>query len=223
MKILIIEPHGDDALCSLSHVLADKNKEITLYTMGVSRSSEKLKEYYPNIKDYKYFELPEIHFSNVKHLLNTHVFNGIYKDAGPIECYAHYVDKMSKFMEYTDVVNPLRDILKEISYNKFHAVYIPVGLKHPYHYVLAKLAEIYAPEFKVIYYADKPYIQTRMMDQILEGWLYSKGFSKSNIHYVPTHGESVKDLLFKVYPTERGMLRFSSKVLLEDANVEIYY
>ena len=60
-KILVFEPHGDDALISCYHLLNNSKNEIVLVTFS-DRPSEGLKEYFPNIVSTVFLEIPDLHY-----------------------------------------------------------------------------------------------------------------------------------------------------------------
>lgn len=223
MRILFIEPHGDDLLCSASHLLTYGNK-IDIITLGHSRSSEKLKEYLPIIiETVTYKDLPEIDYSLYRRTgLTTHNINYRFK-LNPRSVYSFYKEKMDfEFLdseEFSMVRFKLAAVLHNLDYTPYDLVYIPVGLRHPYHYIVNYFGMNYIPKEKLRFYVDKPYYQSRYCQQVKVSFQLVNSLQESTY---PIDGNLVEKLLKEVYPTEVGMLRFSSEVLLEMEDIELY-
>lgn len=224
LKVLIIEPHGDDALLSAYKILSNKICDIDIITLS-GRSSEKLKgnQYLGTINNITYLDLEDIDY-DTRPKCNTHEYNKMYKEG--INVYEHYCTVLGK--EYGDEVwSQLVDVANKISENiedihDYDIVLIPAGLNHPYHYFIYKAMRLITDKEEIpniIYYAEKPYISNRYVRQMLDGLIKSENLSRYEVSM--TEGDTAfKSQTFReVYPTEVNMLRFSSECLLKDNDV----
>lgn len=218
-KILIFEPHGDDALISCYHVLKDPENEITIITFS-DRSSSKLCEYFSNISETHYLDIPDLHYK-YHPTYNTHEVNRKYKNDEDL--YTDYVSMMNELIrnipEYSDASQ------KALSYyplfKSFIAnvdlVYIPYGLFHPNHFFTRVMVENLVEEGKAYYYAEKPYFEKRYIKQIFYSSISHGVNVPMQIHNFPYQEEDSKfkkKVFTSVYPTEVPMLRYSSDIVL---------
>lgn len=218
-KILVVEPHGDDFICSCSSLLKNIDNRIDIITLGSSRSSDKLKDLYENINQVQYVELPELDYS----LRPLRVSNDIHKRylAGENVDY-YYRSLLNKLFEDNDYVyNKVVDTLVNSEFLNYNYVFVPVGLVHPYHILVNKAAKAVKNAIggNLVFYADKPYIGTRYARECLNSAL--RGYDIIAIKEVNyfDRPETVKNVLKEVYPTEVSMLRFSEDVLLNKPDI----
>lgn len=222
MSILFIEPHGDDLLCSASYLL-NQNEPVHILTLGHSRNSKELVVFSKEgnlVTTYKDF--PEIDYSLFKRTgITTHTINHMFK-ISVRKTYPYYEEIMCKeFLhnsEFEIPVNLLKEEFSNLDYSKYDRVYLPIGLRHPYHFVVSMIGRDYIPKDKLTFYVDKPYYQARYCQQIKVS--FQLGNLLDEIKH-PKDGELVKRALKYVYPTEVSMLRFSSEILLEMEDIEL--
>ena len=137
-RLIVIEPHGDDALLSASSVIESRLKSgipVELYTIGHSRSSEGMKKYW-DLSKYEYYDLPEIDYS-LRPKVNTHEIHRLYTQS---QLPYKYVESLilrneNVFQTYYKVYDQNFKTLKEIFKGITHddTLLSPYGLDHPYH------------------------------------------------------------------------------------------
>lgn len=222
-KVLIIEPHGDDALCSCSSILRNKNVEIDILTLAESRSSEDLHRIYPSIKNTTYRMCKDIDYG-LRPKVSTYEIHNLYVDGK--DAYEYYLNRtfeelwginsmdMETLYEYSKT-------LEGIDFESYRFIFIPTGLVHPFHIITREFVESYlghAYDDKIIFYGDKPYLGNRYARECLECFRKAYNLQRLELQYADRE-EEVKEVLKLVYPTELSMLRFSSQALLHDPDV----
>lgn len=212
MKILIIEPHADDALLSCYDVLFSDDNEVHIMTLTEEseKSSLPLKannvvaEVY-SIKglDHTLFKTRITTPKYVKDLykLNKELMIGkIINDIINLDCNRYELIK--------GYLNENYDLI-----NSFDAIYVPVGLIHPDHLIARVLFDdLGINSDKVIYYEDKPYVKRVYGKMMLE--MLTLGMKSTQ-----STGTSMtdKEVNFKkYYPTEKLLLRFDSDEILSE-------
>lgn len=223
-KILIIEPHGDDAILSTSTIIEcgiSKCYDVDIATLGHSRDSEGLKKFYM-INSIKYYDLPELDYS-LKPKINTNDVHRRYK-SNTLE--PEYVRSMimnhvresvgqSYFDEvYTRTRDVIYELFSEYQEDKRNIIVTPYGLDHPYHILVASIVNSYRSLYGItvahFMYLDKPYTSKRYIQESIDIDIEDK-----SLYTVLLGDTSVKSEAFtKVYPTERSLLRFTRDEIL---------
>lgn len=231
-KILLLEPHGDDALLSCSSLLRSKNNIDILTFSG--RSSEGLEKFYPSIKSTHFVDSNDLPYSN-RPIQNTHVVRRQFNEGKDV---SHQYDKevKEKFGQvYDNVVEKLMLCIEPILIAEDYDVLVyPVGLNHPYHIAVRDAVErlyhiedlsnqqdyLYPP---VLLYVDKPYSGIRYVQDMLHSRLNNslEIFDVLDTCAIKKE-EEIKSALSNVYPTEVQLLRFYSKVILESPDTYVY-
>ena len=219
MKILILEPHGDDALLSCHDVLTNLNNEITLLTFS-ARSSYKLIEIYPTIKRAPYLDTRNLWFPDGHPLLKTHEVHRDYLDNKPI--YDSYINLLLSVFrqEYIeDYEEVLKSIFQELQKDRYDVVLCPVGLSHPYHVIVShcwtdEFSKLSRGDVPTVYYGDKHYIQTRYCKELFLNYVSSRQLSVTGYGEVIPKNQNLEDALRVAYPSEVKLLRFYSDVIL---------
>lgn len=224
-KVLIIEPHGDDALCSCSSILRNNNLDIDVLTLADSRSSSDLVNHYPSVKNVKYLQCEDIDY-RLRPKVSTHEIHKLFLEGKDV--YAKYLDDTlyglgkSDFTEYSSWSTIGDMLFKMFSLQSYGYILVPVGLVHPFHLATREIVDfctkVNCISSRCIYYADKPYLGNRYAKECMESFAKSLKMHKLEAQYAG-RGTKVKTILSKVYPTETTMLRFSSKALLEDPDI----
>lgn len=215
MKILLIEPHGDDAFLSCFPLLLSKNVDIDVLTL-IGRESSQLKEsesmsvintHYCNLfKDnpdfiYKNLRTKSVH--ELKRLVkaNLNLREALLNDILAFD---------PKFLEEFSYVD------KALDYSKYDLIGLPVGLVHTQHLYTSHYCTVLLKDSNIFYYKDLPYAKS------VSGNLIYTEFKTQLSDYVevtpckPKELAKVKHGLFKeLYPTEVKLLRFSSEGCLE--------
>lgn len=211
MKVLIVEPHGDDAFISCSSALIQEDLDITVLTMS-DRDSHNLDSYYDAVKHTVYIDAPDIHY-DLRLKYSTHDIHRRYL-AGE-DLYQKYIQDMNHHLlvehrqDYESFVNKIKDSIDLLPVDYDLAI-IPLGLFHPNHYATWRASRSFIlPNIPRIYYVDKPYIEKRYVKEILK-------CSSYNLYTAPVQEKSIRAEYFKkLYPTEQSLLRYSSETILE--------
>lgn len=217
MKILLLEPHGDDALLSCHSILKTDN-EIYLLTFS-DHASYGLEKYYPSIKKLEFMDFKNLWYPNGKPILKTYQVHKDYLDGKPIaEDYLAVIKEIFKEdwdVSLDHIKNKISDL---VSLNNFDIVLCPSAVVHPYHIAVREAWLQFNKNINIptIFYADKYYIQNRYAKEMYEYLVKSWNFKEHNPGYVQLEEENtkIKDILWDVYPTEGKLLRFYSDIIL---------
>ena len=224
MKILLLEPHGDDALISCTSLLYDDTNDIDLVTFSESRSSEGLRAYFPSIKNCTYLSLDDLYFKDNKPLLNTHKVHRDYLNG--IELVGKYDDMLigSLGFPYLRLMDNFYEALLNIDMNQYELVVSPVGLSHPSHVGLRNAVIKLGIDKPIIWYVDKPYISTRYNKEILTCIPKYLGTDREvNPGYVEVSDrDDIYYILSKVYPSEVRLYRFTGDIIAKYPNKYLY-
>lgn len=222
-RVLIVEPHGDDALISCSSVLRSEDFWVDILTMS-ERSSEGLVRHYPRVFDTYYEDVPDLNYSlrpkrsthqvHKGYLNGENIYESYYKEVRELEYYKETVDMIRRrlLMYFLDV-----NLLSSYDF-----ILIPYGLCHPHHIAThdacIEVLENYPDSPPVLMYVDKPYLGIRyireMYDQRVKDGNISVGTSPDI-----DKAESIVSVLKDVYPTEVSLLRFYSDTILKDRDI----
>lgn len=215
-RLIVIEPHGDDALLSSSSVIESCLKSgipVELYTIGHSRSSEGMKKYW-DLSKYEYHDLPEIDYS-LRPRINTHEIHRLYKQSQLPHKYVESLIILNEEVSrvYSKVYGQNSIVLKEIlkGITPDDILLSPYGLDHPYHILISRIIKEIDPKCNKILYLEKPYISKRYIQEslVVDG---VKTFISINIE----HPDIKEEVFVSVYPTEKSMFRFSKDTLISD-------
>lgn len=218
MNILLIEPHGDDSLCSASSVLRSTKFNVDVLTLS-GRPSHGLKDLYPSVNSTVFLDLPDLDYYR-RPKVNTHEIHKMFIEG--INVYTYYLDLIYDTL-YNDC-QATEDSISEFVYSYitdyYDVILLPVGLCHPYHIITGKSIRKLG-NLNFILYQDKPYYQYRYVKEMYESF---KKFSNYKVEFKsPTvdKEDSVIDTFRRVYPTEISMLRFSRDILTKSEDTYI--
>lgn len=230
-RFIFIEPHGDDAWLSASSILTRSSESLILTMSG--RPSAGLSEFIhlgsECLDCTKFYDLPEIDLS-LRPKIDTHAIHRAYKSKDPdtmfdiyesAVVYAPAVVEAAKLARgyLSEFLPTLRSLHYETGELGYTPIYVlPVGLDHPYHKLVSDEFTSMLPLNNILYYAEKPYTSKRYVREIMEVHPITRTETWSATIYdrVSLHVDSpeFKESVFrKVYPSEVGMLRFSSESL----------
>lgn len=211
MKLLIVEPHGDDAFISCSSALMNDDLLKVVLTMS-DRDSHRLTEHYESVHQTIFLGAPDVHY-DLRIKYSTHDVHRKYL-AGE-NLYEMYIKDMNHHI-VGDNIDHYNAFLKEIESNlhkiplDYDLAVVPLGLFHPNHYATWRAAQFFIHRTTpMIYYVDKPYIEKRYVQEILK-------CSDYDLYTASVQDKSTRQSIFKdLYPTEQGLLRYSSESILE--------
>lgn len=211
MKVLIIEPHADDALLSCYDALfSDNEVHIMTLTDETTKNSTKLKDdgiikelYQLKGLDHSDFKdrvttpkyVKDLYKLNKKLMIGRIVNDIINLDSNRYELVKSYL-------------NDNYDLI-----NSFDIIYVPVGLIHPDHLITRVLFDdLGINPNKVVYYEDKPYVKRVYGKMMLE--MLTLGMEST--HSTGTSMTDKESNFKKYYPTEKLLLRFDSDEILSE-------
>lgn len=212
MRILSIEPHGDDTFLSANSLLASDN-EIDIITLS-TRESTNLKKFYPSVKNVDFADIEDVWLESP--ILKTHQVHRDFLEGKPIvESFALSVmeqipDKMSRGRK------EVRDYLGEKDFSGYDIVLTCSGLVNPFHLIVRDAVRDIV-EKPILYYGDKHYLNTRYAKEFYErikDYLDCDAEVNPGYEQLPEENSYLKEVLGEVYPTEYKLLRFYSDIIL---------
>jgi hypothetical protein len=219
-RVLVLEPHGDDALLSMFEVCKGYEKglivDLDIVTMS-GRSSEEFATDGGYGTSAIYNDIPDGDFKNrpTKHT----VVNRLVKDGVNVD--SHFMEIARREPTYMNVLNCVRII----DFHSYDFVVLPVGVLHLDHMMLrdvvVELCSIRNyPMDRVILCADVPYVMRAYGKKLLDSALLN--FSSREVVGLPdgSFGREKVKCLKAYYPTEVGFLVFD-RPKVESAGV--YY
>ena len=221
MNILILEPHGDDAILSANSLLALPEANIDIITFADFRTSEGLKEFFPSIRKTEYIDHNNLYYFDRKPILKTNQVHRDYIEGKPI--IDNYNNMLLDYFGdlYTKAENLAYDTIKSIDFDQYDLLACPVGLSHPYHVVLrnALIRSINEDclDKPVLWFADKPYISNRYNKEI---WSLMPRFLGVDSEINPGYEEipeltDIYKIMKKVYPTEMNLFTYTGDIILK--------
>lgn len=216
MKILLLEPHGDDALLSCFSLLKTNN-DIDLLTFS-ERGSEGLISKFESITNHEFVNFPNIWYKDGKVILNTHDVHRRFLNKEPISSqYDTQLQDIYKDEWISDFMMIESKIAEYISHKEYDLVVCPSGITHPYHVLIRQVWSKIKGNIPTLYYADKYYIQNRYSKEMYEDLKSHLNCDKEiNPGYVRLEVENKElvDILYEVYPSEGKLMRFYSDIIL---------
>lgn len=212
IKVLVIEPHADDALLgAYSFIQKYPEFEFSVLTCCShddlpGRSSDSLTEYLPQIKSVSHLQ-----FSELNYLWDSKGYNyrDIFRLSREYNSYEWTLNKAQCRGTYLSDVTELAYKLMEVQ-SKYQFVLIPFGLMHPFHLLVAEACRASIPPGKSICYFEmshynKPTIYKKVVPDGLSKY-YSRGYNyKSPVKY--EYSIDTKFNIFKsLYPTEMKLM-----------------
>jgi len=202
MKILIIEPHPDDALLGLLyyvekekadyHLISvsshnERNSELFCEKMGITWHSTEL------VDDIPYQEC-RISPSEIKKQKDSFLYQRIY-----------YLERYAE--KYLEIEKLITKAAEEIP---CEVIVTNLGILHPIHVLVSIACEMVAERQnkELIYFADFPYASRKFGEKIIE----DSGMKYSLVHRESSEVKKDK-LLEEYYPTETNILRWDREFI----------
>lgn len=210
-KVLVVQPHSDDALFSCAHALLQDDFQATVLT--VENDPVRVKE------DIALFNLLEIPY---KHL------NVEFKD----ESYYGYF-KRYKTVNHDDAIEYLKEYYGETKLEEIHdaiqmyvkkfkkdnpdyKIIAPLGISHPFHYFVHLCLKHFADYF----YREFPHSykkrSKKQMDETLQSYKLYQSVETREIHDLKF------DLAKKFYKSQSGLLFYERGYIEKQLAEEIY-
>lgn len=215
-KYLIIQPHSDDALFSVGHLIfSDKDVEILTVENNAKRVSE----------DEKLYDFLAKPWSHLSVEFDDQCFYGFHKQ------YKTLNEKNAKdyLTEYfgKDKLKEIRKAIEKfvadvISKSKKEVViYVPWGVGHPFHLFVRSVVENKFGENNIIRcYRDFPHSYKRRAGQQVNEQLEDYELYKS--YPVEEFADVKWDLARKFYKSQSGLLWFEQNYIKKNLPEEVY-
>lgn len=205
MKVLIIEPHGDDAVLSAFDICKSYIKggisKLDIVTLASTRSSQGLVD-----KGYasssKFYEIPHSVFQ--ERPTKPIEVNRLYKIGENIDDYFSNLC-LDLYKSQYDKIDSVVRSLKDYNYD---VVVTVVGVSHVDH-ILTRLSVMnHFDKSRLILVSDVPYSSKVYGKKLLDSALNNLGLNIDSMVYGKKMEEDKISCFTEVYPTERMMLRW---------------
>lgn len=145
MRNLIIQPHSDDALLSCFSVIKDCDI-LTIEDNGARRKEDALiKNFFPKV-NLKFFPLSLVD-TTYKEFWDNH------------KIYSKH--NVVNFLNSIYDIEKIRTILISGPLHNYSNIYIPLGIGHPFHYLITYCFEEIKGDYNLIYYREWPHSYKR--------------------------------------------------------------
>ena len=223
--IYILEPHGDDALISCYPLLSDPSLQISVVTLGSSRSSLRLTEHFPSIKEVRYVDLYEvsIHIARASYHRDFKSWqrSGPPSEKTPWMWQQEVTENLAGelWKESYNLLSEYLDKFFELTMKSGDLVLAPIGIVHPYHILVSKYVTQYQsfvrPDLKYGYYSDAPYNGAAWTRPIEDS--HPKIPSLKLTSWTPEVDDYKEKVFRSVYPLEvQKLFRFSFKETIQN-------
>lgn len=206
VRLLVVEPHADDAHLSAYSLLSRIDKvEFDLLTCcnHLDRSSRGLLKYYSNLSKVRVLSLSEDDYLWSSKLYNYRSIYNLDKLINTYEYTVAQAKSMSKSYnsDLFTITNALSYIVSDYDY-----VLAPFGLMHPFHVLVAEACKDIVDPAQLNFYYELDHYNKRMIrrlvfDGLLDSRIPKIINSQYTIHF--QYDDKVKYEIFKeVYPSE---------------------
>lgn len=222
MKVLAVEPHGDDLLLACKSFLELDGNEIDMITVS-DRYSANLNEEFKSIKSVEFLDYEGLGYNGGTVFLKTYVVHRDYQNKIPI--YQNYLEFLMNEAYEPDQYNKAykklyNSLYSRIKSSNYELILAPIGLVQPNHMLLGHVMRNITKEvaIPVLHYIEKPYIANRYCKEMYEDYkarFFDSKFYEINPGYprIKGYNADVEKLVRKYYPTELRLFRFDYDIL----------
>ena len=223
-KVLVIQPHSDDAILSCSKILfdAENYKSVDILTIENNPirvlEDRKLFDFFPavnyNVLDFDYIDSSHSsYFKSVKKFdelsADEHIYDLIGDDG--------ILDLVSKTDDF------ISDWIRKTEQEGFSfEIYTPLGVGHPFHLLVRKITEGFATK----YYREWPHsFKRRNQDYLMSVFqprLDGLRFEKDSEHFNIGEHEMKFKLAQKCYKTQSGLFFYELGYIKKNLPEEFY-
>ena len=215
-KILVIQPHSDDALFSVSHLIfSDKNISILTIENNPKRVSE----------DEKLYEFLGKNYHHLSVDFNDQCFYDFHKQYKSLN-----IKNGNDFLKEYFGEEKLKEIRKAVEkfvsnfINKSKGkvvIYIPWGIGHPFHLFIREVVEnAFGKKQEIRFYRDFPHsYKRRALQQVSEESLNFELYKK---YPVEDFADIKWDLARRFYKSQSGLLWFEQGYIKKNLPEEVY-
>lgn len=214
-KILIVQPHSDDALFSASHLFFSGDSDVRVLT--IENNKKRIAE------DEKLYDFLTIPYHHLEVEFDDQSFYDYHKRYPSVT-----VDDSEAFLKEFFTEKVLEEIRKEIvSYiskfkkkNPGYKILIPWGVGHPFHIFVRNVIENVIDKKSLLYYRDFPHSFKRRAQQQVAEQLnnYELVYSAD----ISSFADVKWGLAKKYYKSQSGLLWFEQGYIRKNLNEEIY-
>ncbi len=214
VKYLIVQPHSDDALFSVAHLLFS-DKDVAILT--VENNGKRVEE------DRKLYEFLGKPYQHLKVEFDDQSFYGFYKQyksLNPTNC-VEYLTNYFGEEKLKEIKEALKDYLtKFLSKNDNVRIFTPWGIGHPFHMFVSTIVGKFAKKAKIFYYRDFPHSYKQRAKEQVKEQLVDYELYKS---YPVTEIADIKwDLAKRFYKSQSGLLWFEQNYIKKNLPEEVY-
>lgn len=210
-KILIIQPHSDDALFSAFHFLVSEKCDVSILT--IENNVKRVKE------DEKLYEFLGVTYHNLNVQFDDQSFYGFYKkykDA-TLENSIEHLAEFFGLDKLEEISNAIKKFLKSASSGV--QIVVPWGVGHPFHIFVRDVVEK-AVKKPLWYYRDFPHsYKKRALNQVK---LQLEDFELLSSIPVAEFNDVKWDLAKKFYKSQSGLLWFEQGYIKKQLPEEVY-
>ena len=218
VKILAIEPHGDDILLSCFSVLRQEKATVDVLTLGLNpernihsdNPSLQLGLRFPTVTNVWHARLPEWNVSERGYNHND-VNRWAKSGLNPWQVTREMVASCTGFSKGGPLSRLKRFFQEEYEVGTYDLILAPLGLAHPYH-MCVRLAVDECLPLNAVYYCESPYRHKKYVQKLIEGARKLLPDRGRTLRVQPiketAYGirkEKVK-MFSLIYPTETAML-----------------
>lgn len=215
-KLLIIQPHSDDALFSAAHLLFSENYDKEVLT--IENNQKRVAE---DTKLYNFLEIPYHHLEVPFEDNSFYSFHKKYKDVNSENAEEHLINYFGADTVEAirnEIIAFLQKYMKRIKDDC--KIVIPWGVGHPMHIFVRDCVESVVPAEKLLYYRDFPHsykkrAKTQVAEQLKEYKL------KESVPVDEFH-DAKWELAKKFYKSQSGLLWFEQGYIGKQLPEEIY-
>lgn len=213
-KLLIVQPHSDDALFCCSHLLFLPQYEVQVLT--VENDPKRIAE---DEKLFEFLNIPFHHLGLDFHDESYYDFHKNYKEVTVEATYKHLNEyfgreKLNEIEE--TLVNWVKKFLKK---NKWYTVVVPWGVGHPFHLFVRDVIQKSLVS-NLLYYREFPHSYKRRSQPQVEK--QKREYALKRFVPVEEFHEVKWKLASKFYKSQSGLLFFENGYIKKELPEEIY-
>jgi len=212
-KLLIVQPHSDDALFSCSHFLFSSKYEVQILT--VENDSKRILE---DEKLYNFLNISFHHLNLNFHDESYYEFHKNYKEVTHEATYEHLNKYFGKEKLNEIELGVVKWINKFLKNNKGYSVVAPWGIGHPFHFFIKDILEKHYSD--LLYYREFPHSYKRR-SQVQVEKQKQKYILKCSVPVEEFHEIKWK-LASKFYRSQSGLQFYEQGYIKKKLPEEIY-
>lgn len=212
-KVLLIQPHSDDALFSAFHFMFDEKYDVSVLT--IENNSKRVKE---DEKLYEFLNIPYHHLNLEFNDESFYSFHKKYKEVNSDNAVEHLIEFFGN--ELVDSIR--KEVVKFINdfktKHKDVQIIVPWGVGHPMHIFIRDIAESCSND--LWYYRDFPHsYKKRARSQVEDQWRRYELVDSVDV----SEFHDVKwELARKFYKSQSGLFWFEQGYIKKRLSEEVY-